>query len=107
MFLEHQDSLKKEFRNNYFPTTLKVYDINFPDNINEKKIIDSKFWSINYLEDDVQNLFHSFDSDDFNNTDYLYDKRIYEITNNSDKKEKKLNYKKKIAIIQESKKYFE
>ena len=91
MFLKHQDSLKKEFRNNYFPTTLKVYDINFPDNINEKKIIDSKFWSINYLEDDVQNLFHSFDSDDFNNTDYLYDKRIYEITNNSDKKEKKSN----------------
>ena len=94
MFLEHQDSLKKEFRYNYFPTTLKVYDINFPDNINEKKIIDSKFWSINYLEDEVQNLFHSFDSDEVNNTDYLYDKRIYEITNNSDKKENSYNPRK-------------
>jgi len=42
-----------------------------------------------------------------NNTDYLYDKRIYEITNDSYKKEKKLNDKKWIVIIKESKEYFE
>ena len=93
MFLEQQDTLKNESTNNFYPTTLRVYHINFPDNIHEKKINDSKFWSINYLEDEVQNLFHSFDSDEVNNTDYLYDKRIYEITNNSDRKEKKLNDK--------------
>jgi hypothetical protein len=106
MFLEQQDTLKKEFSNNFFPSTFKVFNINFTDIFNEKKIIDSKFWSINYLEDEVQNLFHSFDSDDFNNTDYLYDKRIYEITNNSDKKEKKLNSKRENSYNPRKQKIF-
>ena len=106
MILKHQDSLKKEFSNNFYPMTLKVFNINFPDNFTEKKIIDSKFWSINYLEDEVQNLFHSFDSDDFNKTDYLYDKRIYEITNNSDKKEKKLNSKRENSYNPRKQKIF-
>ena len=106
MFLENQETLKKEFSNNFYPTILKASNINYPDNIIEKKIIDSKFLSINYLEDEVQNLFHSFDSDDFNNTDYLYDKRIYEITNNSDRKEKKLNDKIVNSYNQKKQKIF-
>ena len=108
MLLEQQDTLKKEITNNFYPTTLKLYNINYPDNDNQKKIIDYKFWNINYVEDEVQNVFQSFDSDEinYNNIDYLNDKRIYEITNNSEKKEKKLNDKKANKHNQRNQKIF-
>lgn len=107
MSLEKLDTLKKEFTNFFYPNTLKLSNINYPDNDNPKNIIDYKFWSINYAEDEFQSIFHTFDNDDINyNTDCLYDKRIYEITNNSHKKVKKQNDKKVKSHNQKSQKIF-
>ena len=50
-------------------------------------------------------MFHSFDSDEIN-TDYLFDKRIYEITNNTDLKEKKLNFRENIEQNHKNQKIF-
>ena len=107
MSLEKQDTLKKEFTNYFYQNTLKLSNINYPDNDNQKKMIDYKFWSFNYSEDEFQSIFHTFDNDEINyNTEYFYDKRIYEITNNSDKKVKKLNDKKVNSHNQINKKIF-
>ena len=91
MLLELQDALKKQFSNNFETTKIKLHDINYTDYENKIKYFDNKFWSLNYVEDVVQNIFHSFESDEIN-TDYLFDKRIYEITDNTEIKEKKLNF---------------
>ena len=107
MSLEKQDTLKKEFTNYFYQNTLKLSNINYPDDDNQKKMIDYKFWSFNYAEDEFQSIFHTFDNDEINyNTEYFYDKRIYEITNNSDKKVKKLNDKKANSHNQINKKIF-
>lgn len=107
MSLEKLDTLKKEFTNFFYSNTIKLSNINYPENDNQKKILDYKFWSINYAEDEFQSIFHTFDNDEINyNTDFLYDKRIYEITNNSDKKEKKLNDKKVNCHNQKTQKIF-
>ena len=84
MLMEYQDTLKKQLSNNFGTIKTKLYDINYTYFENQKKQFDNKFWNINYVEDEVQNMFHSFDSDEIN-TDYLFDKRIYEITNKNKK----------------------
>ena len=105
MLMEYQDTLKKQLSNNFGTIKTKLYDINYTYFENQKKQFDNKFWNINYVEDEVQNMFHSFDSDEIN-TDYLFDKRIYEITNNTDLKEKKLNFRENIEQNHKNQKIF-
>ena len=105
MLMEYQDTLKKQLSNNFGTIKTKLYDINYTYFENQKKQFDNKFWNINYVEDEVQNMFHSFDSDEIN-TDYLFDKRIYEITNNTDLKEKKLNFRENIEHNHKNQKIF-
>lgn len=105
MLMEYKDTLKKQLSNNFGTIKTKLYDINYTYFENQKKQFDNKFWNINYVEDEVQNMFHSFDSDEIN-TDYLFDKRIYEITNNTDLKEKKLNFRENIEHNHKNQKIF-
>ena len=96
MFIEHQDSLKKEISNNFFLQTLKVNDINYFVNDDQKKYIDNKIDKNNCVEDAIQNIFPSMSVEDFK-TEYLNDQRIYEIV--WTKKENQEYLSKKISDI--------
>ena len=98
MFINNQDNLKKEISYNHLIQTLKVNDFNYVENDSQKKYIDYKIESNNCVEDAIQNIFPSLNENDLN-TEYLNDKRIYEIiTNNTEIKTKSLNIKKKNKI---------
>ena len=104
MFIEHQDSLKKEISNNFFLQTLKVNDINYFVNDDQKKYIDNKIDKNNCVEDAIQNIFSSMSVEDFK-TEYLNEQRIYEIlTNNTEINIKNINNNKKISKDNKNKK---
>ena len=83
MIVDHQDTLKNELLNTSFLKTIKVNDLTNLDRDYQKNYIDYKIRNIFYVEDPFLNIFPSLSCDEFN-TELLYDKRIYEITNNTE-----------------------
>ena len=92
MIIEHQDNLRKEISNNFFFQALKVNDINYFVNDNQKNYIDNKIDKNNCAEDAIQNIFPSISEEDFKT------QRIYEIlTNNTEINIKSININKNIS----------
>jgi len=104
MIIEHEDNLRKEISNNFFLQALKVNDINYFVNDNQKNYIDNKIDKNNCAEDAIQNIFPSISDEDFK-TEYLNEQRIYEIlTNNTEINIKNININKNISKDKKHKK---
>ena len=88
MNIEQQETIKNEFSTICLKKESKLKDIKFIGDGFHKNFFDNKIENIYGVEDAILNVFPSSSNDEFN-TEYMNDKRIYEITSNTEIKPKK------------------
>ena len=91
MIVDHQDTLKNELLNISFLKTIKMNDSINLDKDFKKNDIDNKIGNIYNVDEAFLNIFPYLSNDEYN-TEYLNYNRIYEITNNTEIKQKEQNH---------------
>ena len=91
MIVDHQDTLKNGLLNISFLKTIKMNDSINLDKDFKKNDIDNKIGNIYNVDEAFLNIFPYLSNDEYN-TEYLNYNRIYEITNNTEIKQKEQNH---------------